>query len=77
MRGFADLADLPEDDRIRIMGEYVMAGNRVAVALEDDADKIACYIEKMTSRFPGLRHTDTVPGLVADTVLVSFQPEDA
>lgn len=74
MKGYSDLADLPEDERIKIIGEAAQAGNIVGVALEDDADKIARYIEKLTSRFPKVRHVSTDPGLVPGTVLVNVGP---
>lgn len=50
MKAFADLADLPEDDRIRIIGEVAEAGQRVGFVVDDDtvADR---YIEKLMKRF--------------------------
>ncbi|KKK43186.1 hypothetical protein LCGC14_3168790, partial [marine sediment metagenome] len=37
MKGYSDLSNLPEDQRIKIIGEVVEAGNIIGVALEDDA----------------------------------------
>ena len=74
MKGYSDLADLPEDQRIKIIGEAAQAGNICGVALEDDADKIARYIEKLTSQFPKVRHISTDPGLVPGTVTVRVGP---
>lgn len=74
MKGYADLADLPEDDRIKIIGEAAQAGNVIGVALDDEADKIARYIRKITDRFPDVRHISTDPGLVPDTVTLRFGP---
>ncbi len=74
MKGYSDLADLPEDERIKIIGKAAQAGNIVGVALEDDADKIARYIGKLTKRFPKVRHVSTDPGLVPGTVLVCVGP---
>lgn len=74
MKGYSDLADLPEDERIRIIGEAAEAGNVVGVALENDEAKIRRYIEKVTKRFPTVRHVATDPGIVPGTVLVRFGP---
>lgn len=50
MKTFADLADLPEDERIRIIGETAEQGQRVGFFVDDDA-KADRYIEKLTKRF--------------------------
>jgi hypothetical protein len=47
---YADLADMPEDDRIAIIGQTAEGGKRVAFIVEDDA-KADRYIEKLTKRF--------------------------
>jgi hypothetical protein len=49
-KAFADLADLPEDDRIAIIGRTAESGQRVAFVVEDHA-KADRYIAKLTSRF--------------------------
>jgi len=74
MKGYSDLADLPEDERIRIIGERAEAGNTVAVVLEDDDDKVARYIEKITTRFSKVRHISTSTGIVPGTVTVNVGP---
>lgn len=74
MKGYADLADLPEDERIRIIGEYAQAGNIIGIALEDDDEKVARYIKKLTTRFPDVRHISTDPGLAPNTVTVRVGP---
>ena len=50
MTKYADLADMPEDDRIAIIGRAAEGGQRVAFIVEDDA-KADRYIEKLTKRF--------------------------
>jgi len=50
MKAFADLADLPEDDRIAIIGKTAEGGQRVAFVVEDHA-KADRYVEKLTKRF--------------------------
>lgn len=74
MKGYADLGDLPEDERIRIIGEHAAAGNLVAVPIDDEAEKIARYIRKVTARFPTVRHIDTIAGIVANTKTIRFGP---
>lgn len=74
MKGYSDLADLPENQRIEIIGKAAEAGNLCGIALEDDDEKIRRYIEKLTTRFPKVRHISTAPGIVPGTVLVSIGP---
>jgi hypothetical protein len=50
MKAFADLADLPEDERIRIIGQTAEQGQRVGFFVDDDA-KADRYIQKLTSQF--------------------------
>lgn len=47
---YVDLADMPEDDRIAIIGRAAESGKRVAFIVEDHA-KADRYIEKLTKRF--------------------------
>ena len=74
MKGYSDLYDLPEDERIKIIGKAAQAGKIVGIALEDDAEKIARYIGKLTKWFPKVRHVSTDPGLVPGTVIVCVGP---
>lgn len=47
---FADLADLPEDERIEMIGLVAEQGVRVRFIVEDDA-KADRYIAKLCERF--------------------------
>lgn len=47
---YADLADLPEDDRIERIGRAAERGQRVAFIVEDDL-KANRYIKKLIERF--------------------------
>lgn len=47
---YADLADMPEDERIAIIGRTAEGGQRVAFVVEDDA-KANRYMVKLTQRF--------------------------
>ena len=72
MPKYADLADLPENERIHIMAEYALKGNVISCQTDDDDDKVARYIEKMEAH--GVRHISTGPGLVPGTKSISFGP---
>jgi len=74
MKGFADLADLPEDDRIRVIGEYVEQqepGIITGVVVDHDAGghKARRYCVKLTERYK-VRIIDTSPGPVAQSTLI-------
>jgi len=73
MKGFADIADLDEDDRIALMADAVALGNVIGCAIDDIPEKIERYIEKMTE-YPHVRHIVTDPGLVENTVTIRFGP---
>ncbi len=46
MKGYADLASLPEDDRIAVIRETVAQGISVGIFVDDD-EKADRYIEKL------------------------------
>jgi hypothetical protein len=50
MKAYADLADLPEDDRIAIIGETAQGGPIVGFVVEDQA-KADRYIAQLTARY--------------------------
>ena len=50
MKAYADLADLPEDARIDIIGQAAELGERVGFFVDNDATADR-YIEKLTKRF--------------------------
>ena len=68
MKAYSDLADLPEDDRIAIIGRTAENGNRVAFVVEDHA-KADRYIEKLTKRFQ-VSVAKRLDGPVKDTVSI-------
>lgn len=69
---FADLADLPEDERIAIIGKEAQAGKRVAFVVEDAA-KADRYIRKLLLDF-NVRVLERGPGPVKNTVYVKVGP---
>lgn len=73
MKGYADLADLPEDERIAIIAKTAKAGNVVLVAIDDEDEKVDRYIRKLTAL--GVRIIDRGPGLVKNSVSVRVGPK--
>jgi len=72
IKGYADLADLPEDERVRIIGEYAMAGNQVGVPVDEEGpdgyEKADRYVKKLLARFPLLEFVSKGKGPVANVV---------
>ena len=64
----ADLHRLPEDERIRLIGESAASGQIVGVMLEkDEPEKIERYVRKIKQRFPTvtlLDRTEFTPSVV-------------
>ena len=52
---YADLHELPEDERIAIIGDRAEAGNLIAVFVDNEPEKVARYIRKMAERYPTVR----------------------
>jgi hypothetical protein len=78
MKGFADLGDLPEDDRIKIIATAAAAGAICLVLVEDDP-KADRYIEKLkqypiriVSRIKG-----TLAGGVETVVVIKVGPKES
>jgi hypothetical protein len=71
MTAFADLADLPEDDRIAMIGKAASNGALVGFFVDDDA-KADRYIDKLVNRFK-VKVIDRHAG-PANTVLVRVGP---
>jgi hypothetical protein len=71
MKAFADLADLPEDDRIRVIGETAERGERVGFFVDDDA-KADRYIKKLLKWYPRVEVVERKRDLlVNNTVFVA------
>jgi hypothetical protein len=75
MKAFADLADLPEDERIRLAAETAARGNVVGVVTDDEPGKPERYIRKLEAR--GVRVLDRGPGPVKHTVLIRVGPKES
>lgn len=77
MEGYADLADLPEDDRIAIIGRTAALGKVVGVFVDDDGEKADRYIKKVLAAGHRVRLIDRRPGFVKDTVMLRFGPAES
>jgi hypothetical protein len=76
MKAFAysDLADMPEDDRIRLMAGVVEAGKVIGFVVEDD-EKADRYIKKL--RAYAVRIIDRKPGPIKGSILVRVGPKES
>lgn len=70
MKGYADLADLPEDARIRAVVTNARAhrGDIIGVFVDDEPEKVERYQTKL--RMAGLRIIDVTDGLVKRSKLI-------
>ena len=69
---YADLANLPEDERIAIIGREAAAGKKVAFVVENDA-KADRYIRKLLLDFE-VRIIDRGAGPVKGLIYVKVGP---
>jgi len=76
---YADIANLQEDQRIALIGEQAMKGQRVGFVVEDD-EKADRYVAKLMARFSVeevRREADTpVAGVVMVIVVKKKESED-
>ena len=75
MTGYADLYDLPEDQRIAIIGSTAAEGSVVGFIVEDDA-KADRYLEKLIAGHR-IRLIDRLAGPVPGTILVRIGPSES
>jgi hypothetical protein len=75
VKGFADLANLPEDDRIAIIGTYAAEGRIIGFIVEDD-EKADRYLTKLVARHR-VRLVGRSPGPVAGSILVRIGPAES
>lgn len=73
MKGFADLADLPEDRRIALIGQAAMAGDVVAFVVDTDPGKADRYVRKLLEKFPELEEESRFTGPIAGAVTVKVR----
>jgi hypothetical protein len=70
MKGFADLADLPEDERIDIIVATAKAnpGTVIGVTVDDEPEKANRYRAKLIAG--GLKIIDVAPGPVKGSMFL-------
>lgn len=73
MKGYADLADLPEDDRIAIIGQTAMKGGVIAFCVDADRGKADRYMAKLLNLFPDLEEMERFSGPVPNVVTVKVR----
>lgn len=74
-KGFADLASMPENERIRLIGHVVVAhGQTVGVCVDDKKGTPERYIEKITKQFPTVVLLERFNGPVKHVVTLKFGP---
>ena len=72
---YKDIADEPEDERIRQIGEKVMRERlTVGVLTDSEPGKAERYIAKLKERYPGIRVVYQGPGPVEDVTLIKVAP---
>lgn len=77
IKGYTDLGDLPENDRITVIGKYVMAEPAnstekpqvIGIALENK-EKAERYAKKLLRKFPTIKIIEIAPGIIPSTVLL-------
>lgn len=72
-KGFADLGDLPEDERIKIIAHQVRDhGLRVAVCVDDEPGKPERYAKKLEAN--GCRVVEQIKGPTKGVVTLKVEP---
>jgi hypothetical protein len=74
LRAYADLGDLPEDERIKVIAATAAAGEIVGFVV-DDNPKADRYIKKLGA-YP-VRVIDRMAGPVKNTILVRVGPKES
>ena len=72
---YRDVADLPEDVRIDLIGKTAMRGKRVAFVTDSDLGKADRYVAKLLAKFPALEILSRGDGPVKDVVYVTVAPK--
>jgi hypothetical protein len=75
VKAYADIADLPEDERVSVIAAAAAQGQIVGFVVDDWPDKAERYIRKLAA-YP-VRIIDQRPGPVKNTVLVRIGPKES
>jgi len=73
VKGYADLADLPEDERIAIIAKTAET-EIVGFFVDDWQGKAERYIRKLEA-YPRVRVIDQKPGIVKGTIMIRVGPK--
>lgn len=74
VKGYADLGDLSEDQRIQVAGRYAMEhpGKTIALVTDDIPGKPERYVAKIEEWFPLVKIVDRFPGPVPNTTVIKI-----
>ena len=73
---YADLASMPEDERLDLMGRFVTeTGKTVSIITDDEPGKPERYIKKILKRFPHLRIVERFKGPIPGVVTLNLGPD--
>lgn len=74
-KGYADLHNLPEDDRIEVIGKCVMENRQVVAFFVDNIPgKAERYIRKLIDKFPGIVIMDRIKEATAGAEMIKIGP---
>lgn len=75
MTYFSDIANMTENDRIRVIGLNAVNGRKIVGFVVEDREKADRYVQKLLKRFPGIEVVEITPGPVDNTILVKVGPK--
>lgn len=76
MKAYADLADLPENERIAIIGQTAASGQVVGFFVDDDA-KADRYLKKLLAGYSVRLIDRKKDAVVKGTVMVRVGPKES
>lgn len=75
LRGYADLHQLTEDERIQVIGEHVVRQNEIiGVCVDAQPGKAGRYVKKLRENFPQLEVFDVFDGPTPGVVTIKVGP---
>lgn len=75
---YSDLGDLPEDERIQIIGSRAIDhGEKVGFFVGDEPGKPERYIKKLREQFPAIQILYRGKGPIPGTVFITVGPQTA
>lgn len=81
LKGYADLHNLPENDRIKVICEYLMQAPKgsdvqplMIGVMVDNKEKADRYIAKINKRYPKVRVLDVKEGVLGAVLIRLGEP---